>query len=330
MALRRIVRDGWRRGRGALLVLSLLSVAAVSAVASGARDVRQALPPPRVTMVTDSVGGVLYWADRARAELAAGLDFRVEVKACRKLVVKGCYAYGENPPSALETIQALGAERDKLGTRLGRLVIVDVGYNDLAETYAAGLDTVMSALVSLGVQHVIWVTLDERQDVWTRINKEIRAATVRWPELVVADWAPVAGKHPEWRADPVHMNEIGAAAFARFLRPIVLATCGSACEPPPATTAAPAPAPSPEATLLPPLSSGRTVTIRWRGNDTAVSFDVAVRRARWSTVATALKATSFRVKGSPGQSVLARVRARDADGAAGPWSTAQSILFLGR
>jgi hypothetical protein len=322
-----------RRGGGCALLVSLLVAAAFagSLVAVAAPGAHAALPRPRVTMITDSVGGVVSWVDQAYAELSAGIELRVEVKACRKLVVEGCYAYGGNPPSALETIRTLGAERDKLGTRLGKLVIVDVGYNDLAETYAAGLDTVMSTLVSLGVQHVIWITLDPREGVWVEINEQIRAAAERWPQLVVADWAPVLAGKPQWIADPVHLNGAGAIAFADFLRPILVATCGAPCQPPPqqptTTAAARVAPPAALATLLAPRVSGRVATIRWRGNETAVSFDVGVRRTGWRTVARSLHATSLRLRGSPGLRILARVRARNADGAAGPWSAAQAIRF---
>ena len=76
-----------------------------------------------------------------------------------------------------------------LGQELGDLVVVDVGYNDLAQGYAEGLDTVMAALVGAGVERVIWVTLSESQSTWVEINDQIRAAPARWPQLVVADWA---------------------------------------------------------------------------------------------------------------------------------------------
>ena len=51
------------------------------------------------------------------------------------------------PPSVLETIGQLGPE-------LGQLVVVDVGYNDFAEGYDAGLDAVMAALPATGVDSV--------------------------------------------------------------------------------------------------------------------------------------------------------------------------------
>jgi hypothetical protein len=215
----------------------LVGLAALLLVASGmsTRPARAVLPPidggppppPRVTLVSDSVGGVLLWNADARAYLAQGLDLRIEAKACRKLIAPGCYAYGGNAPSALETIQTLGTE-------LGPLVVIDVGYSDRPDEYAAGFDMVMQALIDAHVQQVIWVTLEETEDPWVANNAIIRAAPKRWPQLVVADWAPVAAAHwPSWFGDPAHMNAEGAVGFAHFLRPIVvtvLDNCGPACE----------------------------------------------------------------------------------------------------
>ena len=48
--------------------------------------------------------------------------------------------------------------------------MIDVGYNDQAEDYAAHLDEVMQALLAAGVRQVVWVTLEEAQEQWGRIN----------------------------------------------------------------------------------------------------------------------------------------------------------------
>lgn len=188
--------------------------------------VRAAAPLPRVTMITDSVGGVFFWATGPRDAFAKGFDLDLEVTTCRKLVSPGCPAYDDlHPASALDTIRALG-------DRIGSVVVIDVGYNDLSDTYATGLGEVMSALLDAGVSHVIWVTLEDIQGSWASINEQIRAGQERWPELIVADWAPVAAGQP-WFGDGPHMNYDGAVAFAAFLRPYVLTACGGPCAPPP-------------------------------------------------------------------------------------------------
>ena len=126
---------------------------------------------------------------------------------CRRLVEPGCPAYGNDAPeSALAAVQ-------RLGSGLGPIVVVSVGYNDRSDGYAAALDQVMRALAAAGVQHVIWVTLTEQEGVWAEINAQIRAAPARWPQLVVADWAPFTAGHA-WFADSPHLNYLGAAAYA--------------------------------------------------------------------------------------------------------------------
>jgi hypothetical protein len=294
----------------AVVVLGLTQAAAPARTAGGPVTA----PLPRVTLITDSVGGVLFWAADARAELAQGLDLRLETKTCRKLVATGCFAYGETPPSALETIQALGAE-------LGPLVVIDVGYNDRPDDYGAGLDSVMQALLAAGVKQVIWVTLEETEDVWVENNAIIRDAPKRWPQLVVADWAPVAAANPSWFVDLAHMNGEGGLGFARFLRPIILTTCGPPCAPPAPATA--------QATMLPPTVGTSVAVIRWRGNEVARTYDLAVKRSTsfWRTLASRLKTTSYRLRGRPGEQLQVRVRARDAADKPGPWSTPRRIRF---
>jgi len=205
---------------------ALLGVALAAPAAAALEPVDHAPPPPpRVTLISDSVAEALLWHADARDYLGDGLDLRIQGWACRRLVVPGCFAYGGNAPSTLDTIRTLGTE-------LGPLVVIDVGYSDPPDEYAAGFDQVMQALVDAKVQRVIWVTLEEREDPWVQNNAVIRAGPKRWPQLVVADWAPVADAHPDWFVDLAHLNGDGLNGFARFLRPIVLGVipgCGRAC-----------------------------------------------------------------------------------------------------
>jgi hypothetical protein len=207
-------------------LLPALAALALASAGTEAAAGPAAAPANRVTVITDSVGGVLFWATQARVMFARGLDLDLETKTCRKLVDPGCPAYDDPaPPSALETIVSRGPE-------LGATVVIDVGYNDQADPYGAHLDEVMQALLAAGVHHVVWVTLEEAQERWASINAQIRAAPNRWPQLVVADWAQAsAGK--DWFVDGVHMTADGGLAFAEFLRPFVLEACGQSCAPPP-------------------------------------------------------------------------------------------------
>jgi hypothetical protein len=128
-----------------LLLLLALTGSGTTSAATNARD----SPPNRVTLITDSVGGVLSWVTQAREKFARGLDLDLETKSCRKLVDPGCPQQGDpHPASALDTIQ-------ELGSQIGPTVVIDVGYNDLWSTYGDELDRVMKELVAVGVQHVV-------------------------------------------------------------------------------------------------------------------------------------------------------------------------------
>jgi hypothetical protein len=189
--------------------------------------------PPRVTMIADSVADVLLFNPGPLATLSNGLDLQLLAQPCRKLVDPGCPAENsDHPPSALETIE-------ELGPKLGPEVVIEVGYNDTLGAYTNGFDQVMSALTAAGVQHVVWVTLAENQGTWVDINSVIRAAPARWPQVTVADWAPLASANPSWFVDPAHLDYQGAVGFADFLRPIVIAACGAPCAPPPPRPAPP-------------------------------------------------------------------------------------------
>lgn len=193
----------------AALMLAVLACTTLIVPASGAELTR-------VTVITDSVGTALLWDPGPLHDFSAGLDVRGYAFGCRKLVVAGCpYAPSVKPPSALDVIQ-------QLGTELGPIVVIDVGYNDIADTYAAGLDEVMRALLANDVQRVVWVTLEEAADVWLSIDDQIRAAPARWPQLVVADWGPTVTDEPWLFKDVVHLNHDGGVALGQFLRPIVL------------------------------------------------------------------------------------------------------------
>ncbi len=209
--------------RRAILALVAIALGVAGAVVAPVRA-RATAPAPRVTVVADSVGGALVWMGDARAILSRGIDLELEIATCRKLVDAGCAYQGGRPSSALDAIRT----RE---TSLGRVVVVNVGYNDVAAGYGDGIDRVMRALQARQVERVVWVTLREQRPSYPAINDAIRAAARRWPGLVVADWNAVSEAHDEWFSDGVHMSVEGGEVYARFLRPLVLEACGASCGP---------------------------------------------------------------------------------------------------
>ena len=88
---------------------------------------------PRVTFVGDSVPASISYVAAAKAELNRGMRTRFDLKVCRRLVQPSCPHHGRRPTTALQAVRSYGST-------LGKALILDVGYNEGAPGYAAGLD----------------------------------------------------------------------------------------------------------------------------------------------------------------------------------------------
>ena len=181
--------------------------------ASAARVARR----PRVTVIGDSVQASFGYVPRAVRRLGKGLDLRIDAKVCRRLVARSCPYRGVTPATALEVARSL---RD----RVGRVAVVNVGYNDDPRGYDVG--ALMRALRADGAEAVVWVTMRETRSVYAATNDEIRAAARRWPAMRIADWNAVSAGRPWFGSDGLHLNAKGAMALSGLLRTNVLAALG--------------------------------------------------------------------------------------------------------
>jgi hypothetical protein len=205
-------------------VAIVLVLCAVAAVLSPGAAGTAASPPPRVTIFGDSVADSLRYVPEARELLGNGLDLRLEIAPCRRLVSPGCPYQGVRPESVLDIVQF-----SPLVT-LGDLVVVDVGYNEPAADYETDMSQVAIALVKLGVEHVLWLTMREQTDNYRSINDSIRTNARRWPQMQIVDW-DAASRGQDWfQADGLHLNADGARGLATVLRANILAACGSPCQ----------------------------------------------------------------------------------------------------
>jgi hypothetical protein len=207
---------------GGAAVLSALVLAQAGGAATSSA--------PRVTLFGDSIADALEYVPDARSFLGEGLDLRLELAPCRKLVPIGCPYMGSRPPSVLSLVQ------DSSLLQLGNVVVVDVGYNDPANNYDTDMAQVVNALLDRGVGHIVWVTMREQIDEYRTINAVIRAAPARWPQLEVADWEAASRGRPWFNDDGLHLNAAGALGLAKLLRPYILSACGAPCQstgPPP-------------------------------------------------------------------------------------------------
>ena len=231
--------------------------------------------PPRVTVLGDSVQESLRFSPRAQAILGAGIDLRLEAAACRRLTGAGCI--GGKPESALSLVRRSGAS-------LGRVAVVNVGYNDGYGAY--GVAEVQSALRAAGVRRTVWVTLRETQGTYAGINDEIRAAAAaRGSRIRVADWSAASAGRPWFGRDGVHLTPAGAEGLAAFLHRRVVAALAEVGIPvsgsPPPVISAGLRAPSP---LVGIAGDGRTLWAYGAGRLAAIDEDAPRGRAATAAV----------------------------------------------
>ena len=186
------------------------AVGRIARTASPTKPVR--LPSrPRVTFVSDSIGAAIAFDTGAKSILASGVDLFLDPAAARTL---GPWPLdGEGPQSVLELVA-------QLGRNLGRTVVVEIGNNDFASTYAANMEAALTELRSAGVKRVLWLTLHvtPNHTSLATMNDAIAIAAVRHPELTVLDWNGYAAAHPGWfQPDGLHLTGDGPRALARFI-----------------------------------------------------------------------------------------------------------------
>jgi len=301
--------------RWGLALVALLSALSPSALGADSA----ALSGPRVTMFGDSIADSLAYVPEARQFLGEGLDLRLELSPCRKLVPPGCAYQGMRPPSVLDIVESSPL------AQLGNIVVVDVGYNDPANNYEPDMGRVADAIVKRGVGHVIWVTMREKNEDYRQINEIIRTQARRWPQVQVADWEGASRGKDWFNDDGLHLNAAGALGLAKLLRPYILAACGAACE-----TASPPAARAPRNVRLPALRGtpavGRLLTCRqgsWTGTRPIV---LSFRWLRNEKVIPSVLGSTRRLSSvDRGRLVACRVWAGNASGAAQATSKARLV-----
>ncbi len=204
--------------------LALMSLALVAA-AQGRADANE-----RVTIFGDSVATAMEYDPSAKQVLGRGIDLQLETMPCRRVGDTSCPYKGETPPNVID-------RATQLGSQLGPVVVVAVGYNDYESHYAQNIDDAIAAFRKAGVQHVLWVTLLESRASWADMNDMIAAAARKYPEITVLDWASLAKSHADWfqpDASP-HLTSAGAEGMAAMIED-ALVQLGVAPAPPPPPT----------------------------------------------------------------------------------------------
>jgi hypothetical protein len=255
----------------------------------------------RVTVFGDSAATAMAYDPDARQTLSRGIDARLELAACRRVGDASCPYDGVRPPNVIE-------RATQLGSQLGPVVVVIVGYNDYEANYAGNIEQALSVFAKAGVQRVLWLTLRESRRSYASMNDMIRDAARRHPELTVVDWNAMARNNPPWfQSDDIHLTAIGAEAMAGLVNG-TLVQLGIA----------PKPTPPPSRRLLAIASRALPAGHRGRSYNVLLEATGGSVPYRWRRVGGSLPpglrlATAGRLSGVPARKGTFTFRARVAD-----------------
>jgi hypothetical protein len=164
--------------------------------------------PPQVTVIGDSVLTGVLWNAGPLAILEQGIRIRMEIGVCRRLTGISCPFEGGTVPTLLDVVHTLGPQ-------LGKVVLVEVGYNDDHDTFADSVEESILALKQAGVQRILWANLHGFSQQWIDMNAVLDAAARRHPELTIIDWNDYSLTRWSWfQGDGIHLVADGAIAMA--------------------------------------------------------------------------------------------------------------------
>ena len=187
-----------------------LGVAALALAVAAGRARAEQPSLASVMVIGDSVATGMSWHPDAIAVMQRNLDVDWQIAVCRRLTGASCWDQGVQPETAVDLVDSLPG--------VPPYVVVVMGYNDYADTFALSLDATMKALLARGAQHVLWLTLRETEGPFPLINGQLFGALSRWPQLQIVDWNGFSARHPEWfQTDGVHLVDAGGVAMARLI-----------------------------------------------------------------------------------------------------------------
>jgi hypothetical protein len=194
-------RTVWVAAVAVVVVLACVVLAGAARFATGLPGAASAQapssPPLRVSIYGDSV---LLGARNDLLTQFAGQQVTVDAVEDRSL------------------LGAIGLFQNA-GPALGDVVVLDLGYNDVADAgvFRSRIDAAMSALA--GVKRVIWLNQHDWGPGRAAMNDELTAAASRYPNLDVVDWNAQVAAHPEYvYSDQIHLTPAGQPAMATAVR----------------------------------------------------------------------------------------------------------------
>ena len=179
------------------------------------RIVREVATPTRFGFIGDSVGSSI--ASASTSEFQSVIDGTFKSPTISAVSNRCTNRSSCSGTSGVDIAKGLTYGLD--------LVVVELGYNDSASTFASDVNAMMAALTARGVKQVAWVNLAEIRTnsnglTYRPHNDALAAAQRQWPNLRILDWNTTSsdlGSRARWFSDGVHLTSTGQAEFALWL-----------------------------------------------------------------------------------------------------------------
>jgi peptidoglycan hydrolase-like protein with peptidoglycan-binding domain len=177
-----------------------------------------------------SVGSILFIGDSV-AESIASEFAAIVTPAYPTMNFQACAGRGMAGAGCLFTVTAPQINSDGVGVvntlDAPAIAIVELGYNDDPATFEGEVQQMLAALISKGVQRVIFVNMSTRSTKrnYAKSNEALVAAAAKNPGISIFDWNTASSAANQWRWFDnkslccfVHLSTTGQAEFALFLR----------------------------------------------------------------------------------------------------------------
>jgi hypothetical protein len=200
----------------AVLLASLSALVAPSAPLPAAAAA--SAQPDRITVIGDSILTAVQWNPQPLAILEQGLPrIDLQIAVCRRLTGSSCPFDGERPSNLVDLVQSLGDE-------IGSTVVVEVGYNDPAQGFAAAVDDSVQALLAAGVQRILWVNYHDWVPPYAQLNSILAQVLAKYPQATIVDWqADSLNRYSWFQSDGIHLVLQGAVALATLIHQALVA-----------------------------------------------------------------------------------------------------------
>jgi Putative Ig domain len=182
-------------------------------------DTASAATPGRLTVIADSVMTGVVWNPPVLSVLESGWsDVDLQVGICRVLTGESCPFGDQHVPNLLEVVSSLG-------NQIGETVVVEVGYNDPAATFASAFQQSVQALLAAGVTRIFWVNYHVWQPQYATMDDTLSRLAKAYPQVTIVDWETTSAEQYHWfQSDGIHLVYDGAVALATLIHDTMVET----------------------------------------------------------------------------------------------------------